>query len=423
MSDETERLLRNESRDPSRAQQRLDDGDGNEHSRWIRWCLHTGRRVLHSNKVYALLVFVPLGIASGTFGGHPIATLLFNLLAIIPLSALVSYSADELSEIVGELLGGLINATLGNAVELAVGVLALVQGDLHVVQSVMLGSILSDLLLVLGCCLFSAALDKQTPTFNPAMADALSSLMIITATALILPTALYSTFSESQRNEFASRILTFSRVSAVVLLALYVMFVYYELSHPQYFNSDPSQPNSAVEDARSSNRQQEVSLDVSAASALLLVSTAGIVICAHLLLDSVEGTAETAHITKTFIAAILIPIASNAPEAATIMAVSRGNKVNYGIGVIVGSIVQIALFVIPFLVILGWILHQGLNLYFETFQTIMLFLSVLVVNRLLQDRMYTYVQGAMLVALYTIIATVFFLRPESDSVTVFKIML
>ena len=252
---------------------------------------------------------------------------------------------------------------------------------------------------VLGCCLFSAALDKQTPTFNPAMADALSSLMIITATALILPTALYSTFSESQRNGFASRILTFSRASAVVLLALYVVFVYFQLSNPQYFNSDPGQPTSAVEDTRSSNGQHEVPLDVSAASALLLVSTTGIVICAHLLLDSVEGTADTAHITKTFIAAILIPIASNAPEAATIMAVSRGNKVNYGIGVIVGSILQIALFVIPFLVILGWILHQGLNLCFETFQTIMLFLSVLVVNRLLQDRIYTYAQGAMLVAL------------------------
>ena len=89
----------------------------------------------------------------------------------------------------------------------------------------------------------------------------------------------------------------------------------------------------------------------------------------------------------------------NAPDAATIMAVSGGNKVNYGIGVIISSILQIALFVIPFLVMLGWILDQKLNLYFETFQTIMLFLSVLVVNRLLQDRVYTYVQGAMLVAL------------------------
>lgn len=223
--------------------------------------------------------------------------------------------------------------------------------------------------------------------------------MIITAAALILPTALYSTFTSSEEFKFADKILSFSRGSAVVLLVLYIIYIYFQLSHPQFFTSALEEPSPATEDRSNSNGQQAVPLGLFAATAVLLIATLGIILCTHLLLNSVDGTAEATHITKTFIAAILIPIASNAPEAATIMAVSRGSKVNYGIGVIVGSILQIALFVIPVLVILGWIIHEPLTLYFETFQTTMLFLSVLVVNRLLQDGIYTYVQGAMLVAL------------------------
>jgi len=231
------------------------------------------------------------------------------------------------------------------------------------------------------------------------MAGALSSMMVITATALILPTALYSTFTSSEESEFADKILSFSRGSAVVLLGLYAIYLYFQLTHSQYFLSAPEELETPIEAPSNNNEQQANSLSPIIATAVLLVSTLGIIICSHLLLDSVDDTAETTHITKTFIAAILIPIASNAPEAATILAVSRGYKVNYGIGVIVGSILQVALFVIPFLVILGRIVHEPLTLYFETFQTTMLFLSVLVVNRLLQDGKYTYVQGAMLVAL------------------------
>jgi len=178
-----------------------------------------------------------------------------------------------------------------------------------------------------------------------------------------------------------------------------MVYLYFQLTHPQFFLNAPEELSTEVEDGTEDDGPQVAPLSPSAATAVLLAATLGIIICAHYLLDSVNDTAKATHITKTFIAAILIPIASNAPEAATIMTVSRGSKVNYGIGVVVGSILQIALLVIPFLVILGWIIGEPLTLYFETFQTTMLFLSVLVVNRLLQDRVYTYVQGAMLVVL------------------------
>jgi hypothetical protein len=116
LADETEGLLRNGDRHLS--QQPRDDR--NKYLIWIRWSLANAKAALRFNKVYTLLAFVPLGIAASFFGWHSITVSLFNLLGIIPLSALVSYTADELSNVVGELVGGLINATFGNAVELGV---------------------------------------------------------------------------------------------------------------------------------------------------------------------------------------------------------------------------------------------------------------------------------------------------------------
>lgn len=224
------------------------------------------------------------------------------------------------------------------------------------------------------------------------MADALSSLMIITATALILPTALYSSFSHS---DIGGKILDFSRGSAVVLFALYLMYLYFQLKTHNYYFLGASN-DSSIENEETN---EEPNLGPWTAT-IVLFSAAGVIMgCTHLIIDSVEDTATFANITETFIAAILIPIASNAPEGATVVYASREGKVDFAIGVIVGSILQIALFVIPFLVILGWCIQQPMTLYFEPFQTTMLFLSVLVVNRLLQDGKYTYVQGAMLVAL------------------------
>jgi Ca2+:H+ antiporter len=231
------------------------------------------------------------------------------------------------------------------------------------------------------------------------MADVLSSLMIITATALILPTAL-STFSDSKSSQPDNVTLAFSRGSAIVLLALYTMYLYFELKTHNYFFLGASNDGiNTNEESNLAEEQQEPSLSSWAATAVLLISTASIMGCTYLFLKSVEDTSKDTHVTKTFIAAILIPIASNAPECATVLVASRNGRVDFAIGVIVGSILQIALFVIPFLVILGWFIQQEMTLSFELFQTLMLFLAVLVVNRLLQDGKYTYVQGAMLVAL------------------------
>lgn len=230
------------------------------------------------------------------------------------------------------------------------------------------------------------------------MVDVLSSLMIITATALILPTALYATFTPDDGKAREGK-LSFSRGSALVLLGLYGIYLYFMLKTHNFFFLGDSYESNALPSQERSEENEEPKLSYSAAIIVLLAAAVSIGICTHLFFNSIDETAEAANITKTFIAAILIPIASNAPECMAIMLQAKNGNVDFAIGVIVGSILQIALLVIPILVILGWAIQRPMTLSFEKFQTIMLFLSVLVVNRLLQDGKYTYIQGAMLVAL------------------------
>jgi Ca2+:H+ antiporter len=285
---------------------------------------------------------------------------------------------------------------------------------------------------VLGVCFFSAAWRKSILQLNTAMADALSSLMIITAVALILPTALYSTFESSMPLDLKDQILAFSRGTAVVLFVLYIAYIYFELgSHKHLFDPPPDESTAqdygnvtvqqetrqgtrqdtqqGTEQDTQQNVQQDVQQDMQqdtpppstllTSVTVLFCSGAGIMLCSHFLLDSIDETSKVTHISKTFIATILIPIASNAPECATVVGASRRGKIDFAVGVIVSSILQIALCVIPVLVMLGWVIHQPMTLNFDTFQTIMLFLAILLVNHLLQNGKYTYMHGLVLVGL------------------------
>jgi len=236
--------------------------------------------------------------------------------------------------------------------------------------------------------------------------------MIITAVALILPTVLHSTLTKTAK--LNDNIRSFSRATAVVLLVTYVIYLYFQLwTHKEIFLDEKDDVNAASgesedrregNDVRGQESEQEDQPETSSqalytAAVVLVVSAAAIMICTHYFIDSLDTTAKSTHVSKLFIATILIPIASNAPECSTVIMASRKKRINYAIGVIVGSILQIALFVLPILVIIGWVLDKPMTLYFKTSQTSILFLAVLMVNQVLQDGKYTYLHGIMLLSL------------------------
>ncbi|KAI6245495.1 Vacuolar calcium ion transporter [Erysiphe necator] len=375
---------------------------------------------LYSNYVNFLLIFVPLGIIGGYLSWNPSIVFFLNFLAVMPLAAVLSFATEEISMKVGETLGGLLNATFGNAVEMIISIVALKNGELRIVQSSMLGSILSNMLLVLGCCFLAGGIhNRRTGTaagieqsFNSTVASTMSSLMTVAAATLIIPATLYAALSTSSENT-NNGIQFLSHGTAIILLTLYILYLTFQLStHSSLFDAE-SQEQAHNFEAES----DDTHMGAWPAAAVLIIVTVAVAICAEYLVDSIDSIVATAHISKTFIGLILLPIVGNAAEHATAIVVAVKDKMDLAMGVAIGSSLQIALLVTPSLVLLGWIIGQPLTLRFETFETMVFFLSVLVVTYVIQDGKSNYLEGAMLLGLYLIIALAFLVYPDDAGTT------
>lgn len=214
----------------------------------------------------------------------------------------------------------------------------------------------------------------------------MSSLMAVASSSLIIPATLYATLSSSESDSDAN-ILILSHGTAIILLVLYILFLFFQLrSHSYLFDEE-----NAEEDGPEGGH---ILSPVSAGIALAVI-TILVAVCAEYLVNSIDAIVESAHISKTFIGLILLPIVGNAAEHVTACIVAYKNKMDLAIGVAIGSSLQIALFVTPFLVVLGWIIGQPMTLHFQGFETVVFFVSMLVVNYLIQDGRSNYLEGAM----------------------------
>ncbi|KAL8697356.1 MAG: hypothetical protein Q9201_007158 [Fulgogasparrea decipioides] len=379
---------------------------------WVAWPVRFGYitwRTLASNPVNVLLVFVPLGIVFGAIHANPTVVFILNFFAIIPLASLLSFATEELSAKLGQTLGGLLNATFGNAVELIVSIVALKNGEIRIVQASMLGSILSNILLVLGCCFLAGGIKHQEQSFNSTVASTMSSLMAVSTASLIIPATLYATMGQGDQNSKHTKdktILVLSHGTAVILLILYALYLFFQLkTHARFFDEE-SEPESSEEGAGEGEQGEEHILSPWAAGVALVIITVMVAVCAEYLVDSIDSIVESAHVSRTFIGLILLPIVGNAAEHVTAVVVATKDKMDLAIGVAIGSSMQIALLVTPFLVILGWIIDQPMTLQFEIFETVVFFLAVLVTNYLISDGKSNYLEGAMLLGMYVIIASI-----------------
>lgn len=390
-------------------------------TRMIRWSASVFNVIkvsLLSSPVNILLVFVPIGIIAGMREWNPTAVFTLNFFAIIPLAAVLSFATEEISKRLGDTLGGLLNATFGNAVELIVSIVALRAGEIEVVQSSMLGSILSNLLLVMGMCFLLGGLwnmtdsngDGMEQSFTTATAQTTCSLMALSSASLVIPAALYGVLDRADEPDKDSSILLLSRGTAIILLGLYVMYLYFQLRTHKNLFVPPEDPPQTAENGEEHEHEQTMS--AWSAAAVLVVVTLVVSVCADYLVNSIDAIVESHKISKNFIGLILIPIVGNAAEHVTACVVAVRNKMDLAMGVAIGSSIQIALLVTPALVLLGWIMNQPMSLHFETFETIAFALSVLVVTYTVQDGKSNYLEGAMLLGLYLIIGLAFWASPS-----------
>lgn len=392
---------------------------------WVRWpalVAHLTWLTLASNYVNVLLVFVPLGIVAGVLEWSAATVFVLNFLAIMPLASLLSFATEELAATMGQTLGGLMNATFGNAVELIVrdeftfqivgdranehlqvSIIALKDNQIRVVQASMLGSILSNILLVLGCCFLVGGLRFPEQEFNSTVASTMSSLMAVASASLIIPASLFAAMSDSYQTapeDSRRSILLLSRGTAIILLLLYVMYLVFQLKTHASLFEETSASDTEGQQTRPEDEHEEHILNPLAAGIALIIVTVLVSICAEYLVGSIEGIVEKTGMSKTFIGLVLIPIVGNAAEHVTAVVVSYKNKMDLAIGVAIGSSLQIALFVTPFLVILGWIMNVEMTLHFHIFETVSFFISALVVIFLIQDGKSNYLEGGLCLGMY-----------------------
>lgn len=280
--------------------------------------------------------------------------------------------------------------------------MALKDHQIRVVQASMLGSILSNILLVLGCCFLVGGLRYHEQSFNSTVASTMSSLMAVSSASLIIPATLFAALSNSYLTDpgtTQNHILLLSRGTAIILLVLYVMYLYFQLrTHADLFEDV-----SEVAEQESAEHEEETHLlNPFAAGVTLVLVTILVAVCAEYLVGSIEGIVEKTGMSKTFIGLILIPIVGNAAEHVTAVVVAYKNKMDLAIGVAIGSSLQIALFVTPFLVILGWIIGVEMTLHFQIFETVSFFISGLVVTLLIQDGKSNYLEGGLCLGMYVL---------------------
>lgn len=368
---------------------------GQESPPSVKW----GERIL-----MAMLVFVPLA-AWLHFSTHRyVLTFVVCCLAIIPLAGYMGKATEMLAHRMGSGLGGLMNAAFGNAAELLIAIMALRKGNLALVKASIAGSIIGNLLFVLGLSILVGGLKREKQSFNVTAATASTSMLLISAIALVIP-ALFHLVIPASRLAVVERSLSVS--IAVILLGLYVLSLLFSLkTHRHLYNDEEGE------------EEDESALEwgVGKSVAVLLVSTAFVGVMAEFLLHAMEHSVKDLGLSVAFVGVIIVAIIGNAAEHSTAVIVALKDKMNLSFTIAVESSKQIALFVAPVLVLLGlWVgpntKGEWMNLDFGLLEVAGVLISVMIVSSISHDGESNWLEGAMLLGVYAILAAGFFFLP------------
>jgi Ca2+:H+ antiporter len=357
-----------------------------------------------------LLIFVPISIAAHFLHWGSLAVFVTAALAILPLAAWMGSATEEIAVVVGPTLGGLLNATFGNATELIIALAALNAGLVDVVKASLVGSIIGNLLLVMGLSMLLGGLRFKEQSFQPTVARVNASSMNLAVIAMLLPTAVHYTSTGIN----ADTIQKLSVSVAFVLIAVYALTLLFSMKTHAYL-CDVGAAEMEVELANAnltgthltSKHKPKVSVWV----IVLLACTLAVAIESELLVDSLQEATAMLNLTPLFVGVILLPIIGNAAEHATAVTVAMKNKMDLSVSVAVGSSLQIALFVAPVLVIAGWLLHKPMDLDFNLFELVSVAVSVLIANSISSDGRSNWLEGTLLLAAYVVLGLSFYFHP------------
>lgn len=375
---------------------------------------------------------MPFALLSVYFHWGATWVFVLNFIVMIPLAAILGDFTEEVALHTNETIGGLINASFGNAVEVVVAIQALLANEIRVVQASMLGSIFSNLLLVLGSCFFFGGCRFKEQHFNPTAATANMGLLALSSIAMILPTPLAQYYELHDEH-----VLVVSRVAAIFLLTMYIQLLLFQLKthaflfsnsnnsnsqHPtnEVAGNDASQQQPPPPEARAcldhtDDEEEELpAVSLWVAFAGLLGTTLLVTVFSEFLVNSIDGFVESSGISRTFVGIILLPIVGNAVEHVTAVTVAMKDKMDLAMGVAIGSCTQISLFVVPLTVLVGWSFGKDMTLNFPQFEITLYVMSVFTVSIVLSNPTCNWLEGSMLITTYILIAVGFWFEKVMD---------
>jgi Ca2+:H+ antiporter len=374
----------------------------------------TWRRVL-LKPLNVLLVFLPIAaVLKFAVPGHDLALFLAAVLAIVPLAGLMGRATENLAEHLGPAVGGLLNATFGNAAELIIALAALRRGPemYPLVKASITGSIIGNVLLVLGLAAFVGGLRRPRQTFSRTHAAVGTTLLALACVGLIVPTLYFHLFQGSAGlTEGAARTIeNLSEEIAVVLAIVYVLSLVFTLrTHAHLMEGEHVGPPTTT------NEPERRAWSVRAAVIVLLAATAGVAVMSEWLVGAVEPAAHDLGLNEVFIGVIVVAAVGNAAEHSTAVWMAWKNRMELAVQIAVGSSTQVALFVAPALVFLSLLFGHPhpLDLHFTLLEVAALLLSVFVVALVCHDGETHWLEGAMLLAVYAIFAIAFYHLPPT----------
>jgi Ca2+:H+ antiporter len=357
-----------------------------------------------------LLVFVALAPLAHALHWGGIATFAFAALAIIPLAGLMGEATETLASRLGAGVGGLLNATFGNAAELIIALVALQRGLYDVVKASLTGSIIGNILLVLGLACLAGGIGRERQMFDRAAAAAGSTLLVLAVIGLVVP-AMFQFVAEGavrggmltgNREALLER--TLSLEISVVLFVAYLLSLLFSLrTHRHLYAGQAHLAGHEGSGARATSRR---------AAATLFAATALVAWMSELLVGAVEEASHALGLTEVFVGVIVVAVIGNAAEHSTAVMMAIKNKMDLALNIAIGSSIQIALFVAPLLVFVSYFMPHGpMDLRFSPFEVLAVVLAVGVVQMVSQDGESNWLEGALLILVYLILALAFFFLP------------
>jgi Ca2+:H+ antiporter len=371
--------------------------------------------------IYFLLVFVPISVILDLVHADHIIIFIIAVIALIPLAKLIGDSTEHLSTHYGSTLGSLLNVTFGNAA-IIIAVVAINAGLIDLVKASITGAILGNIMLIFGLSMIAGGIRKKEQLFSRENAGLQSTMIFLAIIGLAIPTVLSSTILKPAEIENQLKIQFLSDALAIILLSVYIagiVFTFFTHKHlfvsPQMVEENNNHNIDTITtkhwDKNNNHNIDTITTkhwDKKRAFFMLAISMVGVVVVSEILVGSIEETSKQFGFGEVFVGAIIIGIVGNAAEHSSAIILARKGKIDLSIGIAAGSGTQIALFVVPLLVIFGIILNQPFTLEFTIYELVTLFLAAIILNLIAHDGRSNWFEGIMLTAVYVIIAMGFY---------------